>query len=332
MTNKSIRSFDNNSLNTPDISSESFLHNLVLSGQTSYYEAKQKSVNYQEEEQHLLTSTNIPFDIQISSSNKIDNDFSINHYLGELLESYPPHIFSEISRLLSNSIEKALTSTSCDKFSTELQLINEKEQQSNNKMNELSLKRFISEIYQLLINDKAQTSAAATIEVQPLSESNKLKEPVSSSTTVNEKSLNNESNKSKEEAVQSIKKKRGRNSSISSKKQKVQQNQEDEQDEEDFIYFGNRLVNKRTNYNEYKICRLKNNEAVIRCRTKKKYEYDEKEKKIKELTDQNKELETKVKSLETQLNEYKNIFLEAFSQSTKIQDFAKVVEESFEKK
>jgi hypothetical protein len=319
MTNKSIRSFDNNSLNTPDISSESFLHNLVLSGQTSYYEAKQKSVNYQEEQQHLLTSTNIPFDIQITSSNKIDDDFSINHYLGELLESCPPHIFSGISRLLSNSIEKALTSTSCDKFSTELQLINEKEQHSNNKMNELSLKRFISEIesYQLLINDKAQTSAAVAIEVQPLSESNKLKEPASSSTTANEKSLNNESNKSKEEAVQSIKKKRERNSSSISKKQKVQQNQEDEQDEEDFIYFGNRLVNKRTNYNEYKNCRLKNNEAVIRCRNKKKYEYDEKEKKLKELTDQNKELETKVIFLEMKLKIYESLLNQSVNKNTR---------------
>lgn len=328
MTDKSISSFDNNSLNTPDI------HNLVLSGQTSYYEAKQKSVNYQKEQQHSLTSTDIPFDSQISSLNKIGDDFFINYNLDELLESCPSHIFSGISRLLSNSIEKALTSTSCDKFSTELQLINEKEQQNNNKMNELSLKRFIFEIYQLLINDKGQTSAAVAIEVQPLSESNKLKEPASSSTTANEKSLNNESNKSKEEAVQSIKKKRGRNSSSISKKQKVQQNQEDEQDEEDFIYFGNRLVNKRTNYNEYKNCRLKNNEAVIRCRNKKKYEYDEKEKKLKELTDQNKELETKVKSLEMQLNIYEKIFftLKPTSQSTKIQDFAKVVEESFEKK
>jgi len=73
-----------------------------------------------------------------------------------------------------------------------------------------------------------------------------------------------------------------------------------------------------------------------RCRNKKKYEYDEKEKKLKELTDQNKELEKKVQDLENQLNclkELLNIHMKPISQTTQLSDLiAKVVVELLEKK
>jgi len=263
------------------------------------------------------------------SNNSLDsiNLNELNKYLRFLSESCQSHID-----------DKGKTSSGiCDYSTIEVQPLSE----SNNSLDSINLNelnkcfRILSESCQSYINDKGKTSSAicdiSTIEVQPLSESNKPKESISSSATENENLSNDQSNESNEESIQSSEKKRGRHSSGNLKKQKVQK-----KDEEDYTYFGNRRVNKRTNYNDYKECRLKNNEAVIRCRNKKKYEYDEKVKKLTELTDQNKELEKKVQDLENQLNclkELLNIHMKPISQTTQLSDLiAKVVVELLEKK
>jgi hypothetical protein len=272
-----------------------------------------------------------PIEVQplSESNNSLDsiNLNELNKYLRFLSESCQSHID-----------DKGKTSSAiCDISTIEVQPLSE----SNNSLDSINLNelnkcfRILSESCQSYINDKGKTSSAicdiSTIEVQPLSEPNKPKESISSSATENENLSNDKSNESNEDSIQSIEKKRGRHSSDNLRKQKVQK-----KDEEDYTYFGNRRVNKRTNYNDYKECRLKNNEAVIRCRNKKKYEYDEKEKKLKELTDQNKELEKKVQDLENQLNclkELLNIHMKPISQTTQLSDLiAKVVVELLEKK
>jgi len=74
------------------------------------------------------------------------------------------------------------------------------------------------------------------------------------------------------------------------------------------VSFGNKKVKKDTD--EYKERRVKNNEAVKKCRMKNLQELSLKEERMKGLEDENKRLSGKVEALLKELSVLKNIILQ----------------------
>lgn len=108
--------------------------------------------------------------------------------------------------------------------------------------------------------------------------------------------------------------KRGRSSNkaagkISSvKRLSTQSNTSSTKSEKELARFGNKYVIKHTT--EYDERRVKNNEAVKKCRQKTIEKQKEREKRLNDMQEENRKLNNIVESLHKELNVLKNIFLQ----------------------